>query len=81
MVVSSTIVIPAKAGTHCSSAQAVEKWAPGLRRSDKEQGDDTSRMRVSFVVRDRECSAGSELFWRSLGFVAEARNGHTHVAE
>ena len=26
-------------------------------------------------------AAGSELFWRSLGFVAEARNGHTHVAE
>ena len=25
--------------------------------------------------------AGSELFWRSLGFVSEARNGHTHVLE
>jgi GNAT superfamily N-acetyltransferase len=25
--------------------------------------------------------AGSEPFWRSLGFVAEARNGHTHVFE
>lgn len=24
---------------------------------------------------------GSELFWRSLGFVAEVRNGHTHVIE
>ena len=26
-------------------------------------------------------AAGSGLFWRSLGFVAEARNGHTHVFE
>jgi len=25
--------------------------------------------------------AGSEPFWRSLGFVAEARNGHTYVFE
>jgi GNAT superfamily N-acetyltransferase len=25
--------------------------------------------------------AGSEPFWRSLGFVAEARNGHTHIFE
>lgn len=25
--------------------------------------------------------AGSEPFWRSLGFIAEARNGHTHVFE
>jgi GNAT superfamily N-acetyltransferase len=25
--------------------------------------------------------AGSDLFWRSLGFVPEARNGHTHVIE
>lgn len=24
---------------------------------------------------------GSEPFWRSLGFVAEPRNGHTHVLE
>jgi GNAT superfamily N-acetyltransferase len=25
--------------------------------------------------------AGSEPFWRSLGFVADARNGHTHIFE
>jgi GNAT superfamily N-acetyltransferase len=24
-------------------------------------------------------AAGSELFWESLGFVAEPRDGHTHV--
>lgn len=26
-------------------------------------------------------AAGSEPFWRSLGFVLDARNGHTHVFE
>jgi hypothetical protein len=25
--------------------------------------------------------AGSEPFWRSLGFVPDVRNGHTHVFE